>query len=89
MTKEKRQKKQLAHEKRMQALNKQKDVSNSEDVQTENNVQNSIQAPEGQLISKCSFGAFRLVHVVGQFSSMDVMKKVQYFLMLHFQFLVP
>ena len=66
MTKEKRQKKQLAHEKRMQALNKQKDMSNSEDVQTENNVQNSIQAPEGQLISKCSFGVFRLVHVVGR-----------------------
>ena len=89
MTKQRRKQKMQAHEKRMQALNKQEDISESEDVQSENNVHDTIEAPEGQLISKCSFGLFLLVHVFWQFSSMDVMKKVQYFLMLHFQCLVP
>ena len=89
MTNQKKNQKMQAYEKRMQVLNQQKDMSKSEDVQTENNVQDTIEAPEGQLISKCSFGVFRLVQVVRHFSSMDVMTKVQYCLMLHFQFLVP
>ena len=59
MTKKKRDKKNQAWEMKMQALNKQKDMSKSEDVQTENNVQDTVEALEGQLISKCSFGVFK------------------------------